>query len=401
MSEPNQMPDRFIGPDEQGEPAQRADELFVHGLLGLLHEKEKQRERVSAAIAALGSPSLRDGSLGDAPVSERRATRHRKLRRLAALAAVAVLALAGGVMLTELSGGSSAYAVVSASRDAAKGPGQRRYELRLAHWPDAGPPKDATGTLDSAPGVFLLKFRAPDDHQVFVGKDDKGEWAIRLDGGIERDDPRRAWPHWAEVGDDSLLADSVDNVLESLLDDFSLTREGRQVLPGAAEGSPTFNHIHGDRKPEARRPQPDRVDLWIDPETKVLERLEMNWPKPPDEADGAGGPEDRPPPPCDRPEGRDGPGGPPPDGLPPRLHPRGPEDGPDGPPGPPDGPGMGRGGPPPDDRMGPGHRDAGRPGRKPISVLVLTRVEAPAFEDGWFSPEKHQTQKPSGKSPPP
>src|SRR5262249_14149281 len=106
------------------------------------------------------------------------------------------------------------------------------------------------------------------------------------DGGIERGNPRRAWPRWAEVGDDAMLGDSVDHLLEGLLTDFTLTNDGRQRLPGSPDGSRTFKHVRGDRKEGAHRPQPQRVDLWIDPGTNVLERLEMTWPKPPEGPDG-------------------------------------------------------------------------------------------------------------------
>ena len=61
-------------------------------------------------------------------------------------------------------------------------------------------------------------------------------------------------------------------------------------------------------------------------------------------------------------------------------------DGPGGPGGP-DGPRAGM--------RGPQGMDAPRPGgpgalRPRVSRLILTRVEAPAFEEGWFSPEKHK-----------
>jgi hypothetical protein len=444
--------DPFINPDEGLTPQQRADELFVHGLLGLLHDKDAQKIRVEKAMSALAE--------APAAPSARRIPHHRRLRRLAALAATAVLVIAG-VIIFEFPG-SSAYATVSASADAAKGPGDRRYELRLAHWPKDEVPKDPTGTLDSSDGTFLLKFTAPDGHEVVVGKDKQSEWAIKLDGQVDRDHPRVAWPRWAEIGDDAMLGDSVDHLLEGLLLDFELTSDGRQKLPGT-DGSRTFKHIRGERKPNAHKPQPQRVDLWINPDTNVLERLEMTWLKPPLGGDGGprgprGGPGDgrgpngrqRPGPRPDGPgpEGRpDGPGpdGPGPDGQgdgpdgPDAMpgHRPGPPDGPDGPPNgprrrpgpggfpPPGGPDGPRRPPPPDggpqgpgpddrphegpdggppdgpqgDRQRPGP-DGGpgpRPPRPRISRLILSRVEAPNFDQGWFSPQKHDAQAPKGK----
>jgi hypothetical protein len=396
--------DPFIQPDDQNDAQHKAEELFVHGLLGQLHEgKDRQKARVEKALQALDTLSG-DGS----EPGRRRVPQHRRFRRFATLGVLAILIIAG-VIIFEVPIGASAYATVSASLDAAKGPGQRRYELRLAHWPQDQTPEKPTGTLDSADGTFLLRFGAPDGHEVIVGKDKQGEWGIRLDGGIERERPRTAWPRWAEVGDDAMLGDSVDHLLEGLLSEYDLSKEGRQTLPGAADGSRTFKHVHGDRKPGARKPQPDRVDLWIDPDTNVLERLEMNWPKPPANAPGDG-PGRRP-----RPDGQ----GPGPDGdrRPDGPGPDGPEgdrrpDGPDSPPpagegrdGPPDDQGDGphppRRRPPPPGMGGPDGPPDGPPGprqgprgpRPRISRLILSRVDAPAFDEGWFSPEKYQTSK--------
>ena len=426
--------DKFIDPDHERGAHERAEELFVHGLLGHLHDKDRQQKRIEAAMGVIASET-------PAPLQRALGHRHRRVRRVAAICAAMLLGALGVLLVMEMPGNSSsAYATVTAAMDAAKGPASERYELRLAHWPKDELPEKATGTLDNGAGGFFLSFSAPDGHTVKVGKDDKGEWGIRLDGSIEREHPRSAWPRWVEVGDDSLLGDSVDHLLESLLKDYALTSDGKQLLPGAPDGSKRFKHLHGDRKEGARKPQPDRVDLWIDSDTNVLERLEMAWPKPPEGRLGPRG-GDRPAPDGARPdgakpdgpreggpdgdaprnpsEGRDGPdSGPGPDGPegvrphdgPPPEGPDGdrPHDGPPGPEGGPDGPrhrrppmdGMGPDGPrmrPRPDGMGPGPGGPGGPGGGPgagfrprVSRLILSRVDAPAFEQGWFSPEKHQ-----------
>jgi hypothetical protein len=411
-----QNEDQFIQPDHDSAPQQKADELFVHGLLGLLHDKNKQHQRIERVMAAISAPERRDA-----------AASHRRLRVRSAVmvcAAMLVGALAVLLFMEMPSKSTMAYAAVTAARDAAKEPTERRYELRLAHWPDDQLPKDPSGTLDSGSGGFYLSFQAPDGHTVKVGKDSKGEWGIRLDGGIERDHP--VWPRWVEVGDDVLLGDSMDHLLEGLLKEYALTSDGKQLLPGTHEGSKRYKHLHGDRKPGARKPQPDRVDLWIDSDTNVLERLEMEWPKPPPRPDGAPGPGkdgkpprerrgdgpdgDQPPPrdgPGDRPmpDGPDGDRPPPPDGPdgdqpPPRDGPDGdrppPRDGPraDRPPGPRPNDGSDRPRRRIDGPDGPrdgGPRNGGPPGPRPrVSRLILTRVDAPHFDEGWFSPEKHE-----------
>ena len=89
------------------------------------------------------------------------------------------------------------------------------------------------------------------------------------------------------------------------------------------------------------------IDLWIDHETKLVERMEMRWPSRP---------------------GPIGPGGP---GM--RYRPL--------PPRPPPGEGFPFG-PPPD--MGP------RP--MPPILVVIDRVEPPDLSSDWFSPEAHRPQ---------
>jgi hypothetical protein len=401
--------DQFIQPDHESAPQRKAVELFVHGLLGLLHDKGKQHKRIEAVMAAITAPQRRDAA---------GAHRRRRVRSVIVVCTAMLLGAAMVLLLTEMPSKSTvAYATVTAALDAAKGPGERRYEIRLAHWPKDDLPAEANGTFDSGPGGFFLSFTAPDGHTVKVGKDQQGEWGIRLDGGIEREHP--VWPRWVEVGDDSLLADSVDHLLEALLKEYALTSDGKQLLPGTPEGSKKYKHLHGDRKEGARRPQADRVDLWIDSDTNVLERLEMEWPKPPPRPEGRkdGGPGPG------REEGapreKRGDGAPPPerrdDGPPGDERARPPHDGPDGDRPPPrDGPGAGDrpDGPRPQDgadrprprptdgpdgaRPGPrgdGQRDGGaRPGgpRPRVSRVILLRVDAPKFEEGWFSPEKHQ-----------
>ena len=283
----------FVQPDEARPAAQQADELFVHGLLGTFHDREGQRRRLSAALGSLSAPSRPARVAG------------RRLRRLVAAAAV-VLVVIAGVLVLQTSGSGSAYAVVSASLDAAKGPSQRRYELRLALWPKNELPKDATGTLDRGPAGAFLSFNAPDGHLVRVGEGSAGEWAIRLDGEIEREHPRTAWPKWVEVGDDAMLADSVDHLLEGLLNEFVLASDGKQLLPGSAEGEQDVQAHSRDAGRRGARGGPSRM-AWtcgLDSESNVLERLEMTWPKPPE---GRGGPSGAGPGPGgDGPEGRRG-----------------------------------------------------------------------------------------------
>ena len=46
-------PERFIQPDSKEAAAKQADELFIHGLLGTLHDTESRGRRVDAAMQAI------------------------------------------------------------------------------------------------------------------------------------------------------------------------------------------------------------------------------------------------------------------------------------------------------------------------------------------------------------
>lgn len=386
---------RFIQPDAQEAAAKQADELFIHGLLGTLHDTESRARRVDAAMRAI-------------PIATVRPLSHHRLVRMASAAVIGIVILVG-VALMALPLGNTAYATVNASIQAAKTDGTRRYEMRVAHLPGDTLPEKPSGIVDSSGAdQFLMRIFAPDGHIVVAGRDDKGEWCIRLDGGIEREHPRQAWPNFASVNGESVFADSIDKFLEALELDYTLHYEGQVALPGKTDIK--AKHIIADRKPGPARRQAQRVKLWIDPKTKELLRLEMSWPgakldnatqenqpaqtnEPQDPRAPEGQrpddqrPEDRPfdGPPDGRqpPEGRPlddgprpfGPEGRPLDGpRPPRPEGR---QGGGGPGGPPFGPG--RAGP----RNGPPRR------MPPLSRFVLERVDAPQFANDWFRPEAH------------
>lgn len=399
------MTDRFIQPDAKEAAAKQADELFIHGLLGTLHDTESRGRRVDAAMQAIPAPLARVVR----PFS------HRRFSRMAGAAVLGVVVI-GGVLLMALPVDSSAYATVNASIQAAKTDGMRRYEMRIARLPNDTLPQKPTGVVDSnGPDQFLMRIYAPDGHVVVAGRDEKGEWAIRLDGGIEREHPRQAWPSFASVNGEAVFADSVDKLLEALETNYTLHAEGLVALPNKPDVK--CRHIVADRNPGPARRQAQRVKLWIDPKTKELQRLEMSWPGarlgPADIADarpdgpmdqpGDGRPDDRGP--DDRRPGR--PGDRPGNGPPPRPGDRGPDGdrGPEGrpdegPDGPPLGPGRGRpqgppDGPPPNGPPGgrPGPRN-GPPHRPPpLSRFVLERIDAPQFADDWFRPEGHQADR--------
>jgi hypothetical protein len=346
-----------IEPAEQTDPGLIADELLIHGLLSVLSQDSEQREkRIQRALNAIAQDQARVFRI-----------RPIVIRRCGAIAAVLILsaiAVYFGLPIEQ-----SAQAIVHSSVAAARTPGDRRYEIRELRDEQTQLSKGPNLVVDTRTGgLTLITGIAPDGHTIIAGRDAQGPWAYRLDGTLTRDDTRRAWPRWTTVGDESLFVDSVDRLLEAVEQAYTLVKKDFEPLEGRA--SHQFDHIRGSKK-TGKGPGASIIDLWIDPNSKLLERMEMRWDKrPPGLGPGLGnGPGPG--------YGRgDGPG-----------RGEGPSRG-DGPgmrdhPHPPPPPGQGPpffGGPPPE--MGP------RPG--PPTLVVIDRVQSPTLDDSWFSPEAHK-----------
>lgn len=446
-----------IEPAPEGTPASVASELFSHGLLTYLNTDTpaRQGERIGRLMVAIEQDRL------GAPVAASHSFRFPIRTARGWLALAACITIAATAVFIGIPGEQSAQAVVQQSIEAMRSTtgGDRRYEIRIQRPADDALPSLPGAIIDTrSPNLLLLRSNAPDGHEIIAGRDATGNWCIRRDGGVERDHPEQAWPKWSKVGEESMLVDSVDRLLEELTRSYDLQKEGTATLEDKSGIS--YRHIVGTKK-RVRSPGGDHVEVWIDPGSKSVERVEMRWNLPPrgqpggdknpDAANGpdgspdAGsadgprsqrGPEGGPPrdrngdsnrdpmrdPNGPRPPRRDGfrPGGPGPNGP----GPNGP--GPDalGPDGPnPDGPGPGGPGPEgrrprnghgldgphprpeprpdggPDgprrdgrdgDPFGPSPRGPG-PGARPAPprTLVMQRVDAPAFDAAWFTPDAH------------
>lgn len=365
----NPSPDRAnIEPDlaepGPGDPRAIAAEQFAHGLLQTLHlDTTKRREhRIAATLDRLSAP----------PIRIRRVFPWQVASGLAA-AAITIVAL----VLLALPTQSSAVALVQQSVAAVKSAGQRRYEVRIMLPRDTQLQRTPLGTLDIGDeDHVLIQARTPFGDQIVVGRDTQGAWAIRPDGSVDRYPPRHAWPKWVNDGQNTLMLASVDELLGSLEESYQLERAAGAQLP-SGEG-PAMGRVTATRKAGAEAsPGPRRIELWIDPATHVVTRMELHWDV------SATGPS-----PSDPPRRGDG-----------RKPPRRPDGPPPGPrPGgrPPDGPP--RDGPPPDHRRPPPEFLGGPPDFKaghhppPPRMLVFELVQSAAFADSWFSPESHAAE---------
>jgi hypothetical protein len=354
----NQGPpgDEGMIPPAPGAPAGAlAAELVVHGVLTYLRDGAHRREeRVTRVLEALGAPSRLVF-----PVWAR-----------LSLAAAALLAIGVAIYFMGVPGERSALAAVSGAVAALRAPGDLRYEVRLEAEPGAGAQAGPTrlgAVVDTREtnGVRLtLVEHWPPRAQgsVLVGRDEKGEWAIRPEGdveGVDRDDPRRYWPPWSVDGEKRTV-DSLDTLLEQLPRRYTLTRGQRSALEG---GTKQFERVSAARTDRAG-PFPHRVELWIDPDTSMAERVEFRWDFAADAGDKQG-----PPPGQNADDGPRGPGGPPPSHD--ERH----------------GPGGPGALPPPD---GPRGSQPAGPGR--LKLIAFQRVAAPDFPVDWFTPEGHRSK---------
>ncbi len=383
-----------------------AREQFIHGVLGFLHHDKplRQEQRVQAVMRSLAAA----GTASHA----RRWTFH-PLRAFTGIAAAAALAASAFLLWPTT---TTATSMIESSLDAARAAGDRRYEMSI-FGPGGRQPENAPkGTIDvRSSDRYVVRFQTPRGELAF-GRDDTGEWTIRPDGTTDRLNAQRGRPRWLDSGESSVLLGSVESVLETLKTEYATNRVEAAPLPGMAE---LCNRLTATRK-SIGGPEPLRIELWFDKDTKLVRRMEMHWPEM--KGPGPGGP----------PGGPPVPGSPRPDGVEPRgpdrpspgmggpRPPGGRQGGPPGGPPVPGGPPPGMGGPPPCFMDGPPDFRGGGPGGPggmggpgggggrpgpggwggggggggprqppPPSLVVIEMVDAQPFAENWFTPEAH------------
>ncbi len=361
-------------PAPDATPADRAAERIGHALLEFTRSDNQlaQERRIAAVMAAVRGGTAVTPQRGPAVVARFKVA-------LGALGGIAAMIAVMTAVVVMTPGQQTAQAVIERAITAAQDAGIRRYEIRI-QGANADEPGEPIGTLDvDGAGRILFKIKRParpgvplagDDANTaytIAGRDAEGEWAIRPDGGIERDNPDRAWPEWSRIAGDTVLVAAVDDMMLALQRRFTLSKGDNA----------TRGQLHIRAVPARPGPLPDSVDVWIDDATNLVEKLEARWsraerdlPDRPRTDQTFDGPPPRRPPP-----GPDGPRDGPRDGI----RPDGPRmDGPrpDGPR--PDGPRMD--GPP---------REAQRRRPPPPRLIIFERVKTPDLPEDWFTPAAH------------
>ncbi len=376
-----------VEPSANADAGRAADELVAHGMLEYArrHEAGASARRVGALLGAM-APSRRSWRVG--PRTARWA-----------VAAAAAMGVIGAFTFPVIPGETRALANVSASLAALRQAPDRRYEIRMSG--TRGELPEPVAVIDCrSPSLLVVMHRPPHcPTPMVIGRDGSGEWTVRSDGGIERERPRSLWPPWSLDGQYPLV-DSLDRILEQLPRRYALRQLAKEAVPAAAGdglSGALFERVTAARQ-DREGPYPHRVEVWLDPVTRLPERVEMHWEPPPEWREDFVGPPSPRGAEGDRYErsrgdrrGHDRPGMVPGDGEsavmgrglggPEDGASRGPRERYGGHDTPKDGVKEGAGG----ERSGGPRR--GRGGG--LRLIVIQRVESPEHPAAWFTPEYH------------
>lgn len=277
------MDPNWSTPEDAADPEVAAKELFAHGLLQA-HYRENEgdtnrrvrrlMDAIDADVHARHQASSPARSMSF-EVHAAKLSRWRSLRFATGLAAAMTLI---AVLAIEFTPTNTALAAVQASVEASKSAGDRRYSVKVQSQRDAGEEFTKIATLDVRdPEHVVIKAKTPQGHRVTVGRSPEGVWAIRPDGTIDRYAPRSAMPRWVNFGSNTIVLESVDDLMTQLAKDYTLTRGEADALPGSSAAK--LDRITANIKKEKIGPEPERVELWLDSASRVVKRLELHWPE--------------------------------------------------------------------------------------------------------------------------
>lgn len=244
--------DNDLNPDHSTESL--ANDRFIHGLLGFIHQdsKAEKERRIQRVLNDLGN------------TDSRKHHQHKlSFRRFVPLASAAMIMMIAFTLFV-LSPQPNAYAIVNSAIEATQSSTTLRYEIKKFN--NEG---DPIGTLDMRGNLSRVHISTPRGHDFIMGRDDLGEWSIRRDGTIERHEPRGAAPRWLNLGESTILIASLDEFLIQLKDDYAV-----EIVPDQSNDIIRLNAL---RKPSIQKPGPDQISVWIDPNSLLVDRLELSW----------------------------------------------------------------------------------------------------------------------------
>ena len=325
--------------DESTDPEQAVNQQFVHALLRTLEEDpaaDQDRIRRLMRTIKTGEADSRESARRISPA----------WGFTSGIAAAILLCLA----IIFLNGTQqSATATVYSSIDAMRLAGDRTYTVSFAHQSGDAFERSKDARLDiRSDNQYLVRLRTPEGHMLVAGANADGDWMLRRDGTVIRSAPAHHRPRFIDQAGGSLLLASIDGLLSTLPETYELEMLEPEAL--AAENPVLCDRVRAVPR-DAPDPDLEEIDLWIDPDSRLVRRIDM-----------VTGSLD--------PASTNGP-------RPPRL----------------DGPHSGRP-PPPFDRDRPGGARPGGPPNRPPYAVRFDLEKQETLPENWFSPDTHAQPRP-------
>lgn len=273
------------------DPESIAKDRVAHGLLGFLHhdtadEKNRRVRKVLAGIDRSTTVSV---------------DRHRRfIWRAVPLASAAMLTIIT-LAIFVITPQPNAYAIVNTTIAATRSSDLLRYEIFAAEHRH-GDQDRLIGTLDMSGERSLVQIETPGGHDFVMGRDSIGDWSYRQDATVDRQAPRDRAPRWINLGESTILIDSVDILLEQLQTNYSVEEAHSKEQQAAGDSD---IHLIATLLPNSDRSHPNQINITIDTQSSLVDRLELKWDRdetrrgPPRDGSPPPPPDHNPPPPPD------------------------------------------------------------------------------------------------------
>ena len=246
-----------IEPDAGSPPEQIADELFVHGLLQAHGDDALSVQKRVAAV-----------------MSELQAERSRRSRAFLVWAATAAAAACVVAAIAWWFATPDPQDIVAEIVRAASRSGPRRYAVE-ASWSGAGTDVALRGEVDVLDERHYLLKATVHGVAITTGSDGGPPWFAgdpALVAHLEAAHHHEFLPPFAMDRSVPTFG-SPDEFIARLATDYHLRRSGE----GSVEGHPgvAFEVLRGERATAVR--VPDRVELFVHPESRAVQQLRLVW----------------------------------------------------------------------------------------------------------------------------
>ncbi|MGJ8637137.1 MAG: LolA family protein [Phycisphaerales bacterium] len=252
--------------DPDQSPESIANDRFIHGLLGYIHHDSKatKETRIQRVLDNLDESHPR---------------KHHPFKiafkNWIPLASAAMIMMVAFTLFI-LSPQPTAYAIVNNAIEATRTSATLRYEIKAPSNKDDNQSADndedtheSIGTLDMRGNLSRVQLTTPHGHNFIMGTDAQGQWSLRRDGTVERHNPKGAAPRWINLGASTILIASLDEFLIQLKEEYSV-----EVV---SDNSTSIIQLNATRLPRTKKSKPDQISVWIDPNSLLVDRLELRW----------------------------------------------------------------------------------------------------------------------------